>query len=492
MNVRNNIAAAVAILVLLPLTSSPAAAHASSLMTVQSVPKSNTHSVSPIRVSDVKLAKKPGIPHAVVLPMAQSITKTTANLNLRQKAATSSKSLGIMKKGSTVKLTGRKSGKWVQLRFGTKTGWASSDYLKTAKAPAPKIQYRYAQRNGNIYKSASKNDKKAIGTLTKGTRVEWRTWDSGNRRDEVKVNGKWVWTDITAPNKPAATPVPKIQYRYAQRNGNIYKSASKNDKKAIGTLTKGTRVEWRTWDSGNRRDEVKVNGKWVWTDITAPNNPAATKPAETKPKPAPKPANQDKDVADYGRFVTANLNLRQGPGTQHKSLTRVPLGNKVTVTHHASVNGWVKVRHGSQSGYLSGAYLNKAGQHSVAVYGTLRTGQSAYSVMGKFQQKTVNQRIAESSLYQLWNRNWTFLTSGPKTVVAEQFQYGASNGASMMKRLDIYEGQLKYKGKNMYSRQRVTMADGSVSWAYKTTPTGEKVAKSSGNLVSSGDFLKRS
>lgn len=410
---KKKIAVAAAVLVLLPLTSTPAYAHATSGSAAQNASIIHTKIAPSVQASNLRLPSELGSTHKVTMSLAQTAMKTTANLHLRQKASTSSKSLGIIKKGSTVKPTGKKNGKWVEIRFGSKTGWASSSYLAATKAPAPKTQYRYAQRDGNVYKTASKNDKKAIGTLKKGAKVEWRQWHSTNRRDEVKVNGKWVWTDITAPNKPAAAP-------------------------------------------------------------------------------APKPGYQDKNVADYGRFVTANLNLRQGPGTQHKLSARVPLGDKVSVTHHTSAEGWVRVRHGSRTGYVSSAYLNKTGQYSVAVYGTLRTGQSAYSVMGNYQQKNVNQQIAKSSLYQLWNRNWTFLTNGPKTVVAEQFQYGNGNGASMMKKLDIYEGQLKYQGKQMYSRQRVTLADGSVSWAYKTTATGEKVAKSSGNLVSSGDFLKRS
>ena len=62
----------------------------------------------------------------------------------------------------------------------------------------------------------------------------------------------------------------------------------------------------------------------------------------------------------------------------------------------------------------------------------------------------------------------------------------------MLKKLDIYEGQLKYQGKPMYTRQNVYLTDESQSWTYKTTSFSEKVVKNSGRYISSGDFLKRS
>lgn len=62
----------------------------------------------------------------------------------------------------------------------------------------------------------------------------------------------------------------------------------------------------------------------------------------------------------------------------------------------------------------------------------------------------------------------------------------------MLSKLDVYESQLKYNGKPMYTRQRVRMSDGSQSWTYKTTSESEKVVKDSGRYISSGDFLKRS
>ncbi|PQZ96760.1 hypothetical protein CQ017_16410 [Arthrobacter sp. MYb224] len=523
-------------------------------------------------------------------------TSTTVNLKLRKSPATNSDSLGVMSKGTVVKLTGKEQGNWSQLKWGSKTGWSATQYLKTrtytkdeskrfmrsyasiystaqltrrvgsvnlrtqvqlleiqgsaahiktsyyhgwvktsqlsSKAPArayrfvqrsgatyshydPKqskvvgrvhvgekyevrrwvassrrneilvngkwvwtdvtdrkavtVQYRYAQSTGTVYTSSGK----ATGTIRRGTKVRFGAWDSKARRDEIKLNGRWAWTAVT--NRKA----PQTQYRYAQKNGNLYDRADKSTDRKIGTITRGTKVQWATWNSKNRRDEVKVNGKWVWTDVTDRKKPAGLLPPV-------------KNVSDYARFTTKSLNLAKDPSSKAKSVGSVKKGMKVTVTHKAD-GGWVKIKVGSSAGFIKEkGNLRLHGPYSVAVYGTLRTGQSAYNVMGGFQQKAMNQRISKSSLYQLWNRNWTFLTNGPKTVVTEQFQYSDSKGPGMLRKLDIYESQLRYQGKPMYTRQKVRLSDGSQSWTYKTTAFSEKVVKNSGRYISSGDFLKRS
>lgn len=62
----------------------------------------------------------------------------------------------------------------------------------------------------------------------------------------------------------------------------------------------------------------------------------------------------------------------------------------------------------------------------------------------------------------------------------------------MLRKLDIYEGQLKYQGRPMYTRQNVPLNGGKESWTYKTASFSEKVVKNSGRYITSGDFLKRS
>lgn len=337
----------------------------------------------------------------------------------------------------------------------------------------PKQEIRYAQSRGNVYDRADKASGKVVGTIHRGDKVIWGAWDAKNWRDEVKLNGKWVWTDVTNRKKPAT------QYRYAQKNGTLYDRADKKTSKKVGTIARGTQVEWGAWDGSNRRDEIKYNGTWVWSDVTAKDKPTAIIP-ETKP------------VDPYARFSKYATIIRETPQTNPyaKQIGLVKKGDKVTVTGKAD-GEWLRIKYGSITGYVRTYDLRKDSPNSVAVYGTLRTGQSAYNMMAGFQQKIMDQRVSKASLYQLWSPNLTFMTNGSGTVVAEQFQYSDSKGPDMMKKLDIYEGSVKYQGKPMYSRQKVSMSDSSVSWSYKTTAVGEQVTKKSGRLIPSGDFLKR-
>ncbi len=56
--------------------------------------------------------------------------KTTANVHIRTGAGTNNKSLGVIKNGTKVSLTGKTSGKWKQVKVSGKTGWVSGSYLK--------------------------------------------------------------------------------------------------------------------------------------------------------------------------------------------------------------------------------------------------------------------------------------------------------------------------------------------------------------------------
>lgn len=462
-------------------------------------------------------------------------TSTTENLNLRKSPSTSAGSLGIMPKGTVVRPTGKKQDVWWQVTWGTKTGWSSSKYLttrtyvkdesarymtrytpiyatkslqqsigavnlrtkvsllelsgtsahiktayyhgwveaKNVVKTIPAKQYRYVQRSGGIYSHQDPKKATYLGRIHHGEKYEYRRWDATHRKDEINVNGRWVWTNTT--NRGAVT----IQYRYAQRDGSVYNSAKKSSSKVVGTIKRGTKVRWGAWDSVNRRDEILLNGKWVWSDVTDRPKPSGYIPPSV-------------DVKNYARFSNNAFSIRKNPVSSAGTVGSVKKGMKVIVTHKAE-GGWVRVTSGSLTGWvIEKGNLRRHGPYSVAVYGTLRTGQSAYNVMNGFQQKVTNQRLASSSLYQMWNPNWTFLTNGPKTVVAEQFQYSDAKGPAMLKKLDIYEGQLKYQGKPMYTRQNVYLTDESQSWTYKTTSFSEKVVKNSGRYISSGDFLKRS
>jgi uncharacterized protein YraI len=62
--------------------------------------------------------------------MAESIWKTTNNLNLRQAGSTSSSILSVIPQGTTITPTGPAVNGWMPVSYGGKTGFVSADYLR--------------------------------------------------------------------------------------------------------------------------------------------------------------------------------------------------------------------------------------------------------------------------------------------------------------------------------------------------------------------------
>lgn len=88
---------------------------------------------------EVKVGSKTGwvsssyLQKVVVNTTAKTTLKTkttTTNVNMRAGAGTNYKIVQTVKKGTKVSLTGKQSGKWTQVKVGTKTGWIHSSYLK--------------------------------------------------------------------------------------------------------------------------------------------------------------------------------------------------------------------------------------------------------------------------------------------------------------------------------------------------------------------------
>lgn len=68
------------------------------------------------------------------------------------------------------------------------------------------------------------------------------------------------------------------------------------------------------------------------------------------------------DGAAYVRYVTANLNLRYGPGTNYEIITTLPKGTLVTIEEDCDCK-WVPVEYCGYIGYISTKYLSGKAQH---------------------------------------------------------------------------------------------------------------------------------
>lgn len=76
----------------------------------------------------------------------------------------------------------------------------------------------------------------------------------------------------------------------------------------------------------------------------------------------PATANAQQSVTAY---TSADLNLREGPGTEFRVLLAMPRGSQVQVSYCSAENVWCFVQYGQSSGWASSRYLtNNAPQYA--------------------------------------------------------------------------------------------------------------------------------
>ena len=124
-------------------------------------------------------------------PETTKTVYTTANLNVRDKATTEGKKLGVLKKGTAVETLGLKNG-WYTIKYNGKTGYISAKYTTevkpgTEKPTTPATKTVYTTSDLNVRAEPNKNAKK-LGVLKKGTEVKTITLKNGWY--SIAYNGK--------------------------------------------------------------------------------------------------------------------------------------------------------------------------------------------------------------------------------------------------------------------------------------------------------------
>ena len=441
-----------------PAAPDPAPAPPSTPSSLEPSPAPKPPAPAPPVASDWVSAKAPRSKYIVTVKEGT----TTVATQLRAAASSGAKVLVQVKKGVKVAPLGPTSSGFVSVKLGTKTGWIASKHLSIKNVVKDQSQ-RYLNLFASI-RTAALPTAPVIGGVNFRSRVSL-----------LKVSGSWSHIKTGyfhgwVPSSQLQVKIPAKQFRYGTRTGLVYSAMVGG--KVTGKIGSGTRVDWRRSDASAKRDQVRLGGKWVWASGLSR---AATSPPTTA-------------VRSYGRFAKGAQKLLKEPVASASKVLTVMDGGKVTVTGKAGA--YVRVSHAGKSGYLLASKLTASGTNSFGVYGTLRTGQPAAKQMKGYASKAM-LKTPGSDLYQLWRQDWTFLTSGSRAVITEQFVYSRPVASKLKVALDEFEG-MRYQGKRMYQRALLPLSDGSTSYVYRTSDWGTKVAKSSGRLIKATDFLKRS
>jgi uncharacterized protein YgiM (DUF1202 family) len=214
---------------------------------------------------------------------ATKYAKTTANLHLRQRPGTKYASLALMPKGSVVARTGKVSGKWWEVRHAGKTGWASSDYLRSTAAPAAAAtSSRWFGGSQALYAKPTFSSKRLMA-YTKGTKATvLRTSGSWS---EVRALGGRGWIPTAALSKTqtyytGATILPSATYRWTTGRANVRTGAS-TAHRSLGILPAGEMMPRLGTKNGWSR--VKTSRGTGWIKNTLLTNLATKAPAHLQP-----------------------------------------------------------------------------------------------------------------------------------------------------------------------------------------------------------------
>lgn len=303
----------------------------------------------------------------------KQVYATTVNLNLRSTASTKGKVLVTIPKNKEVQYIA-KSGNWIKVKYGSKTGFVSASYIKVTnktvspapikpaapKPPAPKppaatsAQTKVYKTNENLnLRSTASTKGKVLVTIPKNKEVQYIS-KSGNwykvkygsktgfvSATYISVTTKTVTPAKPAPKPPAAAPSNKVTYK-TKENLNLRSAASWSGKILL-TIPKNKEVTYVSKSGDWMR--VTYNGK---TGYVASSYLTAVKPAPAKPvTPA----------AKKYYYTTANLNLRASNSLSGKVIVTLLPNKKVEfVSAHGD---WYKIKYENKVGFVSKKYLTE-------------------------------------------------------------------------------------------------------------------------------------
>lgn len=222
--------------------------------------------LAPVMALSIGLtAFTPFLPTQTVYAAEQNVkttkyTVTADGLNVRAKANTTAKVLGILKKGSKVDVI-KVDGKWATIQYEKSVGYVSTDFIKkdgeVVKPPTKPTEktttYKVTATVLNV-RAANNTNAKVIGTVKKDEKVQ-----------VIKVDGKWATIqyktgigyvsaefvkkegDVVKP--PTEINLPLSVYKVSADVLNI-RSKPSTTSAIIGTLKQNDQIEILRFEQG--------------------------------------------------------------------------------------------------------------------------------------------------------------------------------------------------------------------------------------------------
>lgn len=233
----------------------------------------NRNSVSPSKVWQPS-TKPPVVPVAPTVNVTKGVkyTTTATTLNLRNSASTTGAIVGSIPRNAVVTTLGKKSGTWLQVKYGKQAGWASTSHLKQVPAkpaskpvPAPSrpVSVKYVTKQSLNLRVAASASSSTLAVMPKNVSLTGTGKKSGSWV-QVKYGKKQGWAHTSYLTQVKAPTKAPVVAKTVKTTSNLHMRAGASaGQKVILTLKKGTTITL-TGKSSSGWVQVKVGGKIGW------------------------------------------------------------------------------------------------------------------------------------------------------------------------------------------------------------------------------------
>lgn len=289
---------------------------------------------------------------------------TTSVLNVRSGPSTSYGSLGTLKQGQAITITGQASTKWYQISYNGKKAFVSNDYVKLA---SDKPSYTVTKMSETAVvsgattltvRSGPSSSYSSVGTLKKGATVTV-TGKASTGWYRITYNGKacFVSNEYLTIQKKA-----NVKGKVGIVTGDVVnvRAGATTDSKKLGTLNSGSKITL-AGSSGNWY-QFKYQGKtaYISADYVRITNESEISVT---------------DYAAVGKVVnTSSLNVRSGASADHALVGTLKGGAEVTITGKAAT-GWYRINFNGKAAYVSNSYIELQKKTAVNRDGTVNASQ---------------------------------------------------------------------------------------------------------------------
>ena len=136
------------------------------------------------------------------------------------------------------------------------------------------------------------------------------------------------------------------------------------------------------------------------------------------------------------RVTTANLNLREGPGTSYDRIVTIPKNTTLTLYNRNNASTWFRTKYKGVYGWVSAKYLKKSSGSSSDASGTKQTTAVQVVLRSSAKVSTSNKvttikKNKKVTVQKKYNNNWYKVKYGSKTgyIQAGLFVSDKENGA---------------------------------------------------------------